>query len=102
MDRKKRKMPNKQSGRGELEKLMSCTRVSSPDKQAVIGPSSVDPPTSTLVFSATSAFSAFLFVPNLLIQRVTHNLSMSALLETSLGDIVIDLLVDESPKACEK
>lgn len=28
--------------------------------------------------------------------------SMSALLETSLGDIVIDLLVDESPKACEK
>ncbi|KAJ5935726.1 hypothetical protein N7466_005273 [Penicillium verhagenii] len=26
---------------------------------------------------------------------------MSALLETSLGDIVIDLLVDESPKACE-
>lgn len=27
---------------------------------------------------------------------------MSALLETSLGDIVIDLLVDESPKACEK
>lgn len=27
---------------------------------------------------------------------------MSVLLETSLGDIVIDLLVDESPKACEK
>ncbi|KAJ6104152.1 hypothetical protein N7523_010472 [Penicillium sp. IBT 18751x] len=27
---------------------------------------------------------------------------MSALLETSLGDIVIDLLVDESPRACEK
>lgn len=27
---------------------------------------------------------------------------MSAILETSLGDIVIDLLVDESPKACEK
>ncbi|KAJ5233399.1 uncharacterized protein N7469_005165 [Penicillium citrinum] len=26
---------------------------------------------------------------------------MSAILETSLGDIVIDLLVDESPKACE-
>ncbi|KAJ5273892.1 hypothetical protein N7478_009017 [Penicillium angulare] len=26
---------------------------------------------------------------------------MSTLLETSLGDIVIDLLVDESPKACE-
>ncbi|KAH3140036.1 hypothetical protein LV164_007097 [Aspergillus fumigatus] len=26
---------------------------------------------------------------------------MSVLLETSLGDIVIDLLVDESPKACE-
>ncbi|KAJ5096301.1 Nucleotide-binding alpha-beta plait [Penicillium alfredii] len=26
---------------------------------------------------------------------------MSALLETSLGDIVIDLLVDESPKACQ-
>ncbi|KAJ5225086.1 hypothetical protein N7468_006311 [Penicillium chermesinum] len=26
---------------------------------------------------------------------------MSALLETSLGDIVIDLFVDESPKACE-
>lgn len=27
---------------------------------------------------------------------------MSALLETSLGDIVIDLLVDDSPRACEK
>lgn len=27
---------------------------------------------------------------------------MSVLLETSLGDIVIDLLVDASPKACEK
>lgn len=27
---------------------------------------------------------------------------MSVLLETSLGDIVIDLLVGESPKACEK
>lgn len=28
--------------------------------------------------------------------------TMSALLETSLGDVVIDLLVEESPKACEK
>ena len=28
--------------------------------------------------------------------------TMSALLETSLGDIVIDLFVEESPKACEK
>lgn len=27
---------------------------------------------------------------------------MSVLLETSLGDIVLDLLVDEAPKACEK
>ena len=27
---------------------------------------------------------------------------MSVLLETSLGDIVIDLLVDVAPKACEK
>jgi cyclophilin family peptidyl-prolyl cis-trans isomerase len=27
---------------------------------------------------------------------------MSVLLETSLGDIVIDLLVDTAPKACEK
>jgi peptidyl-prolyl cis-trans isomerase-like 4 len=27
---------------------------------------------------------------------------MSVLLETSLGDIVIDLLVDQAPKACEK
>jgi hypothetical protein len=35
-------------------------------------------------------------------QRSACKLSMSALLETSLGDIVIDLLVDESPKACEK
>jgi peptidyl-prolyl cis-trans isomerase-like 4 len=28
--------------------------------------------------------------------------TMSVLLETSLGDLVIDLLVDASPKACEK
>ena len=28
--------------------------------------------------------------------------AMSALLETSLGDIVIDLLVDDAPKACDK
>jgi hypothetical protein len=28
--------------------------------------------------------------------------AMSVLLETSLGDLVIDLLVDSSPKACEK
>jgi cyclophilin family peptidyl-prolyl cis-trans isomerase len=27
---------------------------------------------------------------------------MSVLLETSLGDIVIDLLVDAAPKCCEK
>ena len=27
---------------------------------------------------------------------------MSVLLETSLGDITIDLLVDEAPKCCEK
>lgn len=27
---------------------------------------------------------------------------MSVLLETSLGDIVIDLFVDSAPKACEK
>lgn len=27
---------------------------------------------------------------------------MSVLLETSLGDIVIDLLVDDAPTACEK
>jgi hypothetical protein len=29
-----------------------------------------------------------------------HN--MSVLLETSLGDITIDLLVDDAPKCCEK
>lgn len=28
--------------------------------------------------------------------------TMSVLLETSLGDLVIDLLVDTAPKACEK
>ena len=27
---------------------------------------------------------------------------MSVLLETSLGDIVIDLLIDSAPKCCEK
>lgn len=27
---------------------------------------------------------------------------MSVLLETSLGDITIDLLVDDAPKCCEK
>ena len=27
---------------------------------------------------------------------------MSVLLETSVGDLVIDLLVNEAPKACEK
>ena len=34
--------------------------------------------------------------------RSTGSFVMSVLLETSLGDIVIDLLVDESPKTCEK
>lgn len=28
--------------------------------------------------------------------------AMSVLLETSLGDITIDLLVDDAPKCCEK
>jgi peptidyl-prolyl cis-trans isomerase-like 4 len=28
--------------------------------------------------------------------------TMSVLLETSLGDIIIDLLVDDAPKCCEK
>jgi peptidyl-prolyl cis-trans isomerase-like 4 len=28
--------------------------------------------------------------------------TMSVLLETSLGDITIDLLVDDAPKCCEK
>lgn len=45
-------------------------------------------------------------IPQLCFLRMLHfstrPISMSALLETSLGDIVIDLLVDESPKACEK
>ena len=27
---------------------------------------------------------------------------MSVILETSLGDLVIDLLVDDAPKSCEK
>ena len=48
-------------------------------------------------------------------QRQEHSLSattrvlyapipwaMSVLLETSLGDITIDLLVDDAPKCCEK
>jgi hypothetical protein len=36
--------------------------------------------------------------------RCTHHntFRMSVLLETSAGDIVIDLLVDYSPKLCEK
>lgn len=29
-------------------------------------------------------------------------IEMSVLVETSLGDIVIDLLVDYAPKSCEK
>lgn len=28
--------------------------------------------------------------------------AMSVLLETSLGDITIDLLVDDAPRCCEK
>ena len=28
--------------------------------------------------------------------------TMSVLLETSLGDLVVDLLVDHAPRACEK
>ena len=31
-----------------------------------------------------------------------RNTTMSVLLETSAGDITIDLYVDEAPKACEK
>jgi|TARA_R110002003_G_scaffold54_27_gene4887 hypothetical protein len=31
-----------------------------------------------------------------------HQKTMSVLLETSLGDITIDLLVDEAPQCCEK
>lgn len=36
--------------------------------------------------------------------RSPHNIpqAMSVLLETSLGDITIDLLVDDAPKCCEK
>lgn len=36
--------------------------------------------------------------------RVTNTTiqTMSVLLETSLGDIVIDLLTESSPRACEK
>lgn len=70
------------------------------DKQAVIGPSSVDPPTTSALF-AFSALDTSVKAAELAGRRRSAN-SMSALLETSLGDIVIDLLVDESPKACEK
>ena len=34
--------------------------------------------------------------------RTTFPQVMSVLLETSLGDITIDLLVDDAPKCCEK
>ena len=36
--------------------------------------------------------------------RSRHNIAqtMSVLLETSLGDITIDLLVDDAPRCCEK
>ncbi len=33
---------------------------------------------------------------------IAPNVAMSVLLETSAGDIVIDLLVDYAPKLCEK
>lgn len=46
--------------------------------------------------------SALLRLSAFKLRLALDHFSMSALLETSLGDIVIDLLVDESPKACEK
>ena len=36
-------------------------------------------------------------------KEASHSIcKMSCLLETSCGDIVIDLLLDYAPKACEK
>ena len=37
-----------------------------------------------------------------IVSRTEATSTMSVLLETSLGDIVIDLMVDYAPKACEK
>lgn len=58
----------------------------------LIGPSSAD--------LSTCDLHASLLVKLLSWREL--NATMSALLETSLGDIVIDLLVDDSPRACEK
>jgi hypothetical protein len=41
------------------------------------------------------------FAPDITSRHTTAR-TMSVLLETSLGDITIDLLVDEAPKCCEK
>lgn len=48
----------------------------------------------------SSSSSFFLFLP----LNATHNkgINMSVLLETTVGDIVIDLLTDHAPKLCEK
>jgi hypothetical protein len=35
-------------------------------------------------------------------QLVPQHFNMSVLLETSVGDIVIDLLVEHAPRCCEK
>jgi hypothetical protein len=56
-----------------------------------------------------TSLSLSLFLTKLVCSKVqafcfcaTQFPAMSALLETSLGDIVIDLLVDDAPKACDK
>lgn len=45
--------------------------------------------------------SAFFFISTAQ-TPLDHARAMSVLLETSVGDITVDLLVAEAPKACEK
>lgn len=49
-----------------------------------------------------TAFQSRLYNRDPLAYPPTDDLDMSVLLETSLGEIVIDLLVDSAPKCCEK
>lgn len=60
------------------------------------------PPTWRHHFSTTFPNSVFALHHTFNVRLDSHPVEMSVLLETSVGDIVIDLLVDYAPKMCEK
>jgi hypothetical protein len=85
-------------GRSDPNKL-GCGWTFSPRR---LRPELLDLHCATLAFSFPCNFLSAAASPQLPPPLANRAYPMSALLETSLGDIVIDLLVDESPKACEK